>query len=75
VGCQDGVRHIGPARRIGRLILEHIQRRVNNTDTQTLADVYPSLGKGVLLKETLGKLPEPFKTYWTKASPETFSLG
>jgi hypothetical protein len=33
------------------------------------------LGKGVLLKETLGKLPEPFKTYWTKASPETFSLG
>jgi glutamate synthase domain-containing protein 2 len=57
------------------LKLEHIQRRVNNTDTQTLADVYPSLGKGVLLKETLGKLPEPFKTYWTKASPETFSLG
>jgi hypothetical protein len=27
------------------------------------------------LKETVGKLPEPFKRFWAKAQPETFSLG
>jgi hypothetical protein len=54
---------------------EHISRRVNDSQTQTLADVYPSVSKGALLKESLAKLPEPFKTYWPKAHPERFDLS
>jgi hypothetical protein len=54
---------------------EHITRRVNQSETQSLADIYPSLGKEVLLKETLGKVPEPFKSFWAKANPESFTLG
>ena len=54
---------------------EHISRRVNGFETQSLADVYPAISKGALLKETLGKLPEPYKTYWPKANPESFQLA
>ena len=54
---------------------EHISRRVNGTETQSLAEVYPAISKGALLKETLTKLPEPYKTYWPKANPESFQLA
>jgi hypothetical protein len=40
-----------------------------------LADAYPAISKGALLKDSLGKLPEPFKTYWPKANPESFQLA
>ena len=41
----------------------------------TLAELYPAVSKGALLKETLGKVPEPFKTHWPKASSEHFNLS
>ena len=50
----------------------HFVRRISAHETQSLADLYPSLSKGTLLKETLTKLPEPYKTHWPKASPEHF---
>jgi glutamate synthase domain-containing protein 2 len=50
----------------------HFVRRISAHETQSLADLYPSLSKGALLKETLTKLPEPYKTHWPKASPEQF---
>jgi glutamate synthase domain-containing protein 2 len=54
---------------------EHVSRRVNDSEIQTLADAYPAISKGALLKDSLGKLPEPFKTYWPKANPESFQLA
>ena len=53
----------------------HITRRVKGTETQSLAEVYPAISKGALLKDTLTKLPEPYKSYWPKANPESFQLA
>jgi glutamate synthase domain-containing protein 2 len=57
------------------LQLSHFLRRVNGNETQSLAELYPAVSKGALLKETLGKVPEPFKTHWPKASAEHFNLS
>ena len=52
----------------------HVFQRISKTEIQTLAQMYPSLAPGALLKESLAKCPEPFKTYWPKAHAERFSL-
>ena len=55
-----------------QLKAHHFSHRISPTETQTLAQMYPSLSNGALLKDTVAKLPEPFKTYWGKASAESF---
>jgi hypothetical protein len=57
------------------LQLSHFLRRVNGNETQSLAELYPAVSKGALLKEPSGKVPEPFKTHWPKASAEHFNLS
>ena len=52
----------------------HVFQRISKTEIQTLAQMYPPLAPGALLKESLAKCPEPFKTYWPKAHAERFSL-
>jgi hypothetical protein len=51
---------------------QHFVRRISAHETQSLADLYPSLAKGALLKDSFTKLPEPFKSHWAKASAERF---
>ena len=55
-----------------QLQAHHFFHRISQTETQTLAQMYPTLTNGALLKDSVAKLPEPFKTYWGKASAERF---
>ena len=55
-----------------QLKAHHFSHRISQTETQTLAQMYPALSPGALLKDSVAKLPEPFKTYWGKASAESF---
>ena len=52
----------------------HVFERISKTEIQTLAQMYPALAPGALLKESIAKCPEPFKTYWPKASADRFAL-
>lgn len=55
-----------------QLKAHHFFHRISHTETQTLAQMYPALTHGALLKDSVAKLPEPFKTYWSKARAESF---
>jgi glutamate synthase domain-containing protein 2 len=55
-----------------QLQAHHFSHRISHTETQTLAQMYPSLSQGALLKDSVAKLPEPYKTYWGKASADSF---
>jgi len=55
-----------------QLQAHHFSHRISQTETQTLAQMYPSLSQGALLKDSAAKLPEPYKTYWGKASADSF---
>ena len=55
-----------------QLQAHHFSHRISHTETQTLAQMYPSLSQGALLKDSAAKLPEPYKTYWGKASADSF---
>jgi hypothetical protein len=55
-----------------QLQAHHFSHRISHTETQTLAQMYPSLSQGALLKDSVAKLPEPYKTYWGKASANSF---
>ncbi len=55
-----------------QLQAHHFSHRISQTETQTLAQMYPSLSQGALLKDSVAKLPEPYKTYWGKASADSF---
>ena len=55
-----------------QLQAHHFFHRISQTETQTLAQIYPALSHGALLKDSVAKLPEPYKTYWGKASAERF---
>ncbi len=55
-----------------QLKAHHFSHRISHTETQTLAQMYPALPHGALLKDSVAKLPEPYKTYWTKASADSF---
>ncbi len=51
---------------------QHFSHRLNGHETQTLAQMYPALSAGALLKDNFSKLPEPFKSYWAKAQAGHF---
>jgi glutamate synthase domain-containing protein 2 len=55
-----------------QLQAQHFFHRISQTETQTLAQMYPALSHGALLKDSVAKLPDPYKTYWSKASAESF---
>jgi glutamate synthase domain-containing protein 2 len=51
-----------------------IFKRINQTEIRSLATLYPSLPHGSLLgSRPIDGLPEPFKTYWSQASAQTFA--
>ena len=50
----------------------HFSHRLSGNETQTLAQMYPALSAGALLKDNLSKLPEPFKSYWAKSQAANF---
>jgi len=50
----------------------HFSHRLSGNETQTLAQMYPALSAGALLKDNLSKLPEPFKSYWVKSQAASF---
>ena len=50
----------------------HFSHRLSGNETQTLAQMYPVLSAGALLKDNLSKLPEPFKSYWVKSQAASF---
>ncbi len=50
----------------------HFSHRLSGNETQTLAQMYPALSAGALLKDNLSKLPEPFKSYWAKLQAANF---
>jgi glutamate synthase domain-containing protein 2 len=52
----------------------HFSHRINGNETLTLAQIYPPLAAGALLKDSVAKLPEPYKTYWPRANAESFQL-
>jgi len=52
----------------------YFSHRINGNETLTLAQIYPPLSAGALLKDSTAKLPEPYKTYWAKADAESFQL-
>ena len=54
---------------------QHFSHRLSGNETQTLAQMYPALSAGALLKDNFSKLPEPFKSYWAKSQAENFQLG
>jgi glutamate synthase domain-containing protein 2 len=58
----------------GELRAHHFSHRINGNETMTLAQIYPPLAAGALLKDSVTKLPEPYKTYWAKANAESFQL-
>ena len=51
---------------------QHFSHRLNGHETQTLAQMYPGLSAGALLKDNFSKLPEPFKSHWAKAQSQRF---
>ena len=58
----------------GELRAHHFSHRINGNETLTLAQIYPPLAAGALLKDSVAKLPEPYKTYWPRANAESFQL-
>ena len=53
----------------------HFSHRLSGNETQTLAQMYPALSAGALLKDNFSKLPEPFKSYWAKSQATSFQLA
>ena len=53
----------------------HFSHRLSGNETQTLAQMYPALSAGALLKDNFSKLPEPFKSYWAKSQAASFQLA
>jgi glutamate synthase domain-containing protein 2 len=51
---------------------QHFSHRLSGHETQTLAQMYPAISPGALLKDSFSKLPEPFKSHWTKAQSQRF---
>ena len=53
----------------------HFLHRLSGNETQTLAQMYPALSAGALLKDNFSKLPEPFKSHWAKSQAARFQLA
>jgi len=52
---------------------EHLMRRINDTEVQSLARLLTRLEPGALLGDA-SKLPGPFGDYWALASADSFAL-